>query len=184
MEEIWKPIKRFNGQYLVSNTGKIKSVEAVIVRTNGWKYTRKEKVLTPTVNPSGYFSGAVSLMGKLISYLTHRIVAEEFLPNPENKPEVNHKDGKKTNNIVENLEWVTHSGNIQHAFDNGLIRPKVGSLNGMAKLTEEQVREIRSHAASCPGRYYGRKELAEKYGVSECTIKEVVTRRKNKFYNA
>ena len=184
MKEIWKPIKKFNGEYLVSNTGKIKSVDSIITRKNGWLYTRRGKVLKPAINPCGYYAGAISEMGVLVSYLLHRIVAEEFVLNSRNLPEVNHKDGIKTNNNANNLEWVSHSENIQHAFDNGLIKPKVGSLNGMAKLNEEQVREIRAVAAACGSRYYGRKALSEKYGVSECTIKEVVTRRKNKFYNA
>lgn len=180
---MWKDIPRFFGNYRVNELGDVKSVFKVIERTDGRVYTREEKILSPSLNESGYYQGAISDSKKLTSYLNHRMVAEAFIPNPENKPEVNHKNGIKTDNRIENLEWVTHSENIKHAFDMGLMRPKVGSLNGMSKLNEDQVREIRQHAKE-NGRYYGRPQLAKKYNVSECTIKEVVTRRKNKFYNA
>lgn len=183
MEDTWKKIPKFNYQYEVDLNSNIRSVFSVIIKSNGIKYTRKSKILTPVINPSGYFSGAISLNGKMISYLNHRIAAEIFIPNPLGKLEVNHKNGIKTDNRVENLEWVSHAENIQHAYKIGLLAPKVGSLNGMAKLTEKDVRKIRLHAAM-NGRFYGRKGLATKYNVSECTIKEVVTRRKNKFYNA
>ena len=120
--------------------------------------------------------------GKYHSLCVHTFVALAFHGDKPEGLQVNHIDGVKTNNSPDNLEYVTLSENLLHAYRLGLIKPKVGSSNGNAKLTEQDVKEIREHAKN-NGRYYGRKMLAEKYGVSECTIKEVVTRRKNKFYN-
>jgi len=112
----------------------------------------------------------------------HRLLAINFIPNPKNKPQVNHIDGNKHNNSLSNLEWVTRGENIKHAYDNGLLRPKKGSLNGNSKLTEKDVIDIRAVAKE-RGRHYGRKELSLRYGVSECTIKEVVNRRRNNWSN-
>jgi len=103
-------------------------------------------------------------IGRLLR--VHRLVAEEFLPNPDDKPQVNHIDGDKSNNRVDNLEWVTGAENVQHAFRTGLRVPTRGRLNGNAKLTDEQVDEIR---AAVGARGIGR-QLAKKFGVSEATI--------------
>lgn len=80
--------------------------------------------------------------GKYFRTGIHRLVAQAFIPNPENKPEVNHIDGNKQNNHVSNLEWTTRSENEKHAYDSGL-HCKKGEKNSMAKLTEREVLEIR-----------------------------------------
>ena len=180
--EIWKPIPSLNGDYEASSQGRIRSTKKIITKSNGIEYTRISKVLKPALNPDGYESCGLSINGKNTTFKVHRLVAETFIENQERKPQVNHINGIKNDNKVENLEWVTISENIKHSYRKKLRNPKVGSLNGMSKLSEKEVSEIRIHAKN-KGRYYGRAELAKKYGVSECTIKEVVTRRKNKFYN-
>ncbi len=128
--------------------------------------------------------------GKPSQKAVHYFIALTFLGVRPVGLEIDHIDGVKTNNRADNLEYVTHAENIRRATELGLQKPRVGSLNGMAKLTEKDVEEIRAHAANSSReagragkRYYGRKELALKYGVSECTIKEVVVKRRNKFYN-
>ena len=149
-----------------------------------YKRTGKIKILKPAAGPDGYLQTMLLHdTGKYKTFKVHKWIAITYHgPVPDGK-EVNHKDGIKTNNAASNLEYLTHAQNIQHAFDNGLMKPKRGSLNGMAKLNEQQVREIRA-IAKCGHRYYGRKELAEKYGVSQCTIKEVVSIRRGKFADA
>ena len=100
-----------NDNYLVFADGKIYS-----------RYT--QKILRPGVNSRGYHSIALHANATRKSYLVHRLVAEAFIPNPENKPEVNHINGNKLDNRVENLEWVTTLENAHHAIKTGLCVPK------------------------------------------------------------
>ena len=100
----------------------------------------------------------------------HRLVASAFLLNPFNKPQVNHKDGNTSNNVVSNLEWVTASENVQHAFDTGLYKMR-GEKSVFAKLTNKKVLEIRSSELN-------QYELADKYGVSQMTVSRIVRRVK------
>lgn len=107
MEEIWKDIKGYEGYYQVSNYGNIFGKS-------------RNKVLKPFSNINGY--SRVELCGK--RYVVHRIVAQHFIPNPVNKPQINHKNGIKTDNRVENLEWCTAKENMQHASKSGLQENK------------------------------------------------------------
>lgn len=103
MEEIWKDIVDYEGLYQVSNLGRVKS----LVR----KGVLKEKMLKPFIHQKGYLQIGLHKNGKYIKYLVHRLVAEAFIPNPNNLPEVNHKDENKQNNVVSNLEWCDRSYN-------------------------------------------------------------------------
>lgn len=116
-QEIWKPIAECNGEYLVSNHGRVKSLKF-----------GKERILKPNLNTQGYPIVGICLNGKLKLRTIHKLVALSFILNTENKPQVNHKNGIKTDNNVENLEWVTRSENIQHAWDTGLFENKRQSL--------------------------------------------------------
>jgi len=102
----------------------------------------------------------------------HRILAQTFIPNIENKPCINHMDGNKTNNSLENLEWVTHQENSKHAINLGLQQPKCGIKNGMSKLREDQVEYIikhyRRHSRIC-----GSTQLAKRFGVSTGCITQI-----------
>ena len=107
MKEIWKDIKDYEQLYVVSNTGKIKSLARK--NTNGG-------ILKPSHNKDGYLQVILCKNGKTKCFKCHRLVAEQFIPNLNNKPEVNHIDGNKENNDISNLEWVTTSENVIHAF--------------------------------------------------------------------
>lgn len=110
--------------------------------------TKTGKILKSTVSKIGYLVVSVEWPKK--SYI-HRLVAIAFLPKKDGKDLVNHKDGNKLNNSIENLEWVTAKENINHAFDNNLMSSPRGELSGMSKLSEKQVYEIRkllSHGMS------------------------------------
>lgn len=175
--EIWKDIPGFEGYYQVSNYGRIKSLSRKVNRDNWGKYpgtyTVREKLLSPNL-ANGYLQ--VNLIGNKVKKMIsiHRLVAGIFVPNPKDKPDVNHKDGVKSHNFYLNLEWCTPQENSIHASQNNLM-PK-GEGNGSSVLTRDEVLEIKKHAEK-KGSRYGRKKLSQKYGVSEETIKQIVNGR-------
>ena len=117
MKEIWKDIKGYEGLYQVSNLGRVKSLDRTYKSplTNTEMITRRGKVLKPLFN-RGYYSVALSFGNKVIRKSIHRLVAEAFISNPGNKLQVNHKNGVKNDNNINNLEWVTQSENQLHRF--------------------------------------------------------------------
>ena len=164
MSEKWVQINGYEGLYDVSDAGNVRS------RITGI-------VLKPyrTGKGEGYLTVDLHINGKSKNKKIHRLVAEAFIPNPEEKPEVNHIDGDKTNNNVSNLEWCTGKENCTHAAETGLIQ--CGERRASAKLTSEQVAEIRqTYERGCLGR--GAKSLARKYGVSDVTIRRIISGRK------
>ena len=109
MKEIWKDIKGYEGIYQVSNMGKVKSLKRTINNstTYGGKATIKERILKPKKDKDGYEAVGLNKDGKRKDFRVHRLVADAFIPNPNNYPIVNHKDEVKDNNVVSNLEWCT-----------------------------------------------------------------------------
>ena len=114
MSEVWKDITGYEGLYQVSNLGFVRSL-----------HPHSCKIVNPTIlkgdDVHGYPRVELHRRRTKTKHLVHRLVAVAFIPNPDNKPEVNHKDGKKDNNCVDNLEWCTRKENMKHAYDNGLV---------------------------------------------------------------
>lgn len=136
--EIWKDIKGFEGLYQISNYGRVKSLKREV---RCGKSTRiiKEKIKIIGNHNMGYQVVNLFKESKCYPHLLHSLIAAYFIPNPNNYPEVNHKNGIKTDNRIDNLEWVTYSMNIKHAYDTGLrekkspSQGKLGAKNHLSK---------------------------------------------------
>ena len=140
MDERWLPMVGFEDCYAISDCGRV-------MRTKTNDNTFAGRILKPHTNSSGYLTVSPHKNGKQRPTLIHRMVMRAFVgPCPEGS-EVNHKDGVKTNNHADNLEYVTRSENMQHAFDNELQSLR-GERNTQSKLTEENVHEVRRRLAN------------------------------------
>ena len=115
MNEIWKDVKGYEGLYQVSNLGNVKSLKRVVPHKMTGSRTIPEKILKLISDGSGYLYVSLSKDGKKKNPKVHRLVAESFIPNPDNLPQVNHIDEDKSNNRVDNLEWVTSLDNLNHS---------------------------------------------------------------------
>jgi hypothetical protein len=141
MCEIWKDIKGYEGLYQVSNQGRIKSFPRKVNFGRSWRMT-KEKFLSPALDSNNYPFVTLSVTQKHFHLSIHRAVAEAFLDNPKELREVNHINGCKIDNYVENLEWISSSDNKYHALDNDLKAH--GQDCSFSKLTNEDVFKIKS----------------------------------------
>ena len=159
MKEIWK---NYIYTYDISNLGRLRNHK-----------TGNVLKVRPISN-HGYLGTVVTLGSrkKMKMIIVHRAVAEMFVPNLENKPEVNHKDGDKTNNRVDNLEWVTQKENLDHAIRTGLVDNN-GEYNGQSKLTYEDVKYIREHYVP-KSKEFSAGLLAKKFGVSKTAILGII----------
>ena len=174
-EEIWKDIVGYEGFYLVSNLGNVKSIDRYVKHNYGDLSRRIQKGGNRNLifNSDKYYCVSLGKNGKSKTFTVHRLVAIAFLENPLNLAIVNHKDGIKTNNHYTNLEWCTAQQNTQHATENNLI--PFGENHGMSKLTDMQVLEIREKYK--PKGVYSSYRLAVEYNVSRVLINQVVRRK-------
>lgn len=127
--EVWKPIIGYEGLYEISNIGRVKSLNKV--RVNGVWYN--EKIIRPKPNKDIYHRVELSKNGKRRIIGVHQLIGWSFIPNPENKPNINHKNGIRNDNRVENLEWCTQKENIQHAWRTGLSKSRKGGCHQSSK---------------------------------------------------
>ena len=159
MREKWKVIEGFS-KYLISNTGRVKN----IVELRDLKfYNSKGYSKIELVNDSNQDK----------KVFVHRLVAINFIPNPSNKPQVNHIDGNKKNNRVENLEWCTQSENMKHAFKTGLSVSLKGEDAFNSKMTDDKVLLLREMYDS--GEFLLR-ELAEEFNIGIASVWNIVNR--------
>ena len=142
MEE-WKDIPGYEGYYQVSNKGRLRSLKRVVKKSDGKTQTVPERYMKPKPDKKGYSIVGVSKNANKKYLKLHRVVAQSFIPNTHNKPQVNHLDGNKQNNKVENLEWSTQKENNIHALREGLRIPQKGEEHSQAKLTAKEVILIR-----------------------------------------
>jgi hypothetical protein len=151
--EIWKKAKDFEENYVVSSYGRVMNYK-----------TEKILKLNPHHN-RGYLKVGLRKNGKQYTINVHRLIARTFIPNPKNKREVNHKDTNKSNNRVNNLEWMTGKENTRHSIRKGLKK---------TKLTYRIAEQIRKEYIP---NVITQNDLALKYGVKKCTIRDIVGHR-------
>lgn len=154
----------------------IKEYDQYIVDMYGSVFSLiSNKQLKQSPDSTGYPRVNLSKNGKQTVIRIHRLVAEAFISNPENKPCVNHKNGIKSDNRVDNLEWCTYSENNQHAYDTGLIAK--GENHYLAKLSNDQVKEIRELRASTN---LSQSKMGLMYGVSREHIRDIINYKRRK----
>lgn len=169
--EEWRDLAGFEGSYQVSNLGRIRSIDRYVERCDGRLCFYKGRVLSTFQGTTcNYFSVQLSQNGQPSKFLLHRLIAITFLGlDPQSDLEVNHKDGNRHNNVVSNLEVVTHQQNIDHSRITGL-KDDYGEKHKGAKLTNHQAAEAR-RMWQCG---VMQKDIAELYGVSKQTINNIV----------
>ena len=167
MSEKWKEIPGYDGDYQVSNLGRIRSFKK-------WNDGRKSRILKPSTNSYGYHFVMLSKNGKQTPKTIHRLIAKAFIPNPKNKRTINHKNGDKADNKIENLEWATYSENHKHAFKNGLRNHK-GENSPLSKLTENNVLTIRAIP-----KWFGisQVEISRAFNVDPSHISDIIRRQR------
>ena len=165
--EIWKSVIGFEGRYEVSSMGRIKALSREISYSDGRKGRLPERLIKGTLLSVGYYS--VSFDTKTRKSI-HTVVAEAFLGLPEYRQTVNHKDGNKINNCVENLEWATYKENNNHARKTGLNNQH-GEKTNLSKYSDQFIEAVRKVHAKYSPNY---EELGSLFGLTGCHARQIV----------
>ncbi len=174
--ERWKDIPGYEGYYQASTLGRIKSIDRLVPTTNRWgmaSINKRRGVVLSGERNGRYLMVALCKKGLLVDKTVHRLIALTFIPNPNNKPEVNHKDCNKRNNKASNLEWVTRKENAIHAVINGMFPKRLGEKVGTAKLTDKKILKIFKRIEKGETQ----RSIAKQYQVSESLISMIKNRK-------
>lgn len=172
MSEIWIDIENLVGFFQVSNLGRVQSLPRMAYsRWGEGTYTVKGKIIKQFPDRDGYLRVVLWKDGVCTNFQVHVLVAKAFIPNPENKPQVNHKDTIKSHCWSENLEWSTAQEYMNHSILNGLTAK--GEGHGNSKLAEADILRIRKMYKSGG---FTQKQLARENGVTQTAVKKIVNR--------
>lgn len=182
MEEVWKNAVGLPG-YQISNLGRFKSLDREIQNKMGVMRTYKGRILRHSITRKGYLLASASFNNKQVGCGVHRVVAKAFIENPDNYPQVNHLDGNKKNNNVENLEWCNNSQNCLHAHATGLRNSE--HIKKRRKLTfaqAELIRELWAHPLNvlCTqkrGKPFSQRWLAKCFKLNKKTVVHIITKK-------
>lgn len=174
--EIWKDVPNSNGFYQVSNLGQVRSTDRIVKCSRGYESKYFGKILSPSL-ARGYKFVVINACGRRKQIKVHRLVALAFVENPENKPTVNHKNGIKTDNRVENLEWMTFAENSRHS--NNTLFCHQGERNGRSKLKFDDITQIKQLLKTTTVA-----NIAKMYGVSRMIIYRIKKGQSWRHHNA
>lgn len=165
-KEIWVPVKGYEGRYEVSSLGSIRSLDMMMKNGHGTYSRKKGRTLKTFKNRKGYLQVKLCKDGLNESTVVHRVVAMSFIENKNGYDQVNHLNGIKDDNRVENLEWCSNRQNIIHAYKNGLINTNKGENHHMSKLTNSNVVAIKKRIKKGEAMH----RIASDYNVSTTAI--------------
>ena len=169
--EIWKDVIGYERFYQVSNLGNVKSLDRSINQINNSIRYYNGKLLNKKLESNGYYRVNLNKEGLSKNFSVHRLVAIAFIENSKNKPQVNHINGIKTDNFFENLEWTTISENTKHAYENKLIKKRLGEKHPLCKIKAEDVHKIKYEL-----NHLRNFEVAIIFNIKQCHVKSI---RKN-----
>ena len=141
MIEEWRPIEGYEGLYEVSNLGRVRSLDRYIKYSNGNIHLHKGKMLSPTKDTVGYLKVGLYCNGKYKMFSVHRLVAQAFIPNPDNLPQVNHRDENPSNDNVDNLEWCDAKYNLNYGSRQDKVRDTAIKNGYWTGLSREEYRK-------------------------------------------
>ena len=171
LKEVWKSISGYEQLYEISNLGRVKSLPRLIKARN--PFISKEYIRKPVLYNNGYLCIRLSKDGFVKNHSLHRLIATEFLNKLDESYEVNHIDGNKLNNSLDNLEWVTKADNQKHAHKLGLnksnFKPMFEELNGNSKLSKTEIIIIKDKLS----KGISQRRIADEHNVTQATIADI-----------
>ena len=175
INETWRDIKGYEGLYAISSTGRVKRLARNRIIATGVNKPLKEKMIKTFKGKHGYIHVNLWKNGQMKQHRIHRLIMLAHTEKPQNKNVINHIDGDKTNNILENLEWCTPKENSHHAYTTGLAKGKQGIENSQGRLTSKEIIAIRELYST--GKFT-QKELSERFEISTGHVSDIINRKR------